>query len=110
MTFIEKDNRRRYLQAPNIEQIDEFVSMCKVSYYRFEEFFGLPKGTIKVVKTGYMEMPLKYWHIFYEKVIPTYGVGVSSPTKVPYVKPAPKIKPKHVIPQVSSDDRLAAFR
>lgn len=110
MTFIEKDNRRRYLQAPTIEQIDEFVAICKVSYYRFEDFYGMPKGTIKVVKTGYMAMPVKFWHIFYEKIIPTYGVGVSTPTKVPYIKPALKKKSIHVVPHVSSDDRLSAFR
>ena len=100
-----------YLRPPTQEQIDNFIHECGVSCYRFESFFGMPRGTIKVARTGYMPMPLKYWHIFYEKVIPTYGTGAAMAKKVELrPKVAAVVKKEHVIPQISSDDRLAAFR
>lgn len=111
MTQIEKENRRKYLLPPNPVQIDEFVrKVCGVSYYRFEEFFGMPKGTIKVVKTGYMDMPVKFWHIFYDQIIPTYGTN----SEAVYRERKPVFKSIAPIPKKQNTsfnhDRLSAFK
>lgn len=62
-----EENKKKYLHAPTIQQIDEFVKECKVSYYRFELFFGIARGTIKDVRAGKKEFPVKYWHIIFER-------------------------------------------
>ena len=56
-----------------MDDIDSFVNFCRVSEYQFERFFRIPRHTIKTVRRGIRSMPAKYWHIFYERKIPTYG-------------------------------------
>lgn len=112
MTEIEKHNRKNYLKPPTPQQIEEFVKECGVSNLAFESFFGIPAGTIAVVKTGYMNMPVKYWHYFYEKIIPNYGVNYEEHFKFSdKVKPAVKKvpEPKKKI-DVSAHSRLSNFK
>ncbi len=68
MPTITNINKEKYLGPPSLEQIDDFIKKkLKVSYYHFESFFGMPRGTLKVVRNGYMALPPKYWHIFFEQ-------------------------------------------
>lgn len=59
-------NWEKWLHPPTIELIDEVINSFEVSYYRFEKYFGIPKGTIKKVRTGERKLPVFYWHLFYE--------------------------------------------
>lgn len=70
-------NLETYLKEPEIEQIMAFINELGVSMTRFERFYGIPIGTIRQVKCGNTPLSPKYWHIIYEKVVPTYGVGYS---------------------------------
>lgn len=116
MTDIEIENKKKYLAPPTQKQIDSFVVLCRVSELHFEMFFGLPRGTIKVARTGYMPMPLKYWHIFYERTIPTYGVNAkkepiqASAPRVRDVVRVEKVQEKIITPPVIIHGRFAALK
>lgn len=99
----EQINKETYLHPPTVEQIEAFVKKCKVSYYRFESFFGIPKGTIKVVRAGQTPFPAKYWHIIYEEIIPTYGTGVKNPEKIRFKQKTVKTLVKTPTPELSEN-------
>ncbi len=73
MTEREEENRRLYLKAPTIEQIEKFRKKLKVSAAQFERFFGIPRATIRNIRVGGRDLPVKFWNIIYEEVVPTYG-------------------------------------
>lgn len=62
---IEERNRKIYAKPPSQEQVDAYIKKLGVSELHFERFFELPTGTIKVMRARRLNMPLKYWHIFY---------------------------------------------
>lgn len=65
MERIDEKNTGLYLHPPSQEQIDAYVKKMGVTDAHFERFFKMPKGTIKVVRTGYMQLPKKWWHLFF---------------------------------------------
>lgn len=69
-------NITTYLKHPSPEEILAFVKELGVSCYQFERFFGIPNGTLKHVALGTHNLPARYWHIIYEKQIPSYGAGI----------------------------------
>lgn len=76
---ISKVNKRKWLHPPDAEMIDAFIKSLKVSAPRFEAFYGIPKGTLRLVRCGARDLPAKFWHIIYERVEPKYGVGFAEP-------------------------------
>lgn len=66
-----QENSTKWLYPPTLDQVNTLVEQVGVSLYKFEAFFGLPKGTIKQVRTGERQIPVKYWHVFFEPVKPT---------------------------------------
>lgn len=87
---IEEENIRKYGKPPTIQQINSFVEQVGLSLSRFEKFFAIAPACLRNVRYGTRPLPVKYWHIFYERVIPEVGVG--------YVK-APKTRKKRKSPQ-----------
>lgn len=79
---IKEENSRKYLKPPSSVQIDEFLHELGVTTAAFERFYGIPIGTIRKIRHGDNGriLPMKYWHIIYEKIKPAYGVGFI-PTK-----------------------------
>lgn len=72
-------NREKYLKAPTWEEIDSFLKSKKIKMSSFEKFYGLPESTLRHVKTGTRELPAKFWHIIYNQIVPSYGVGFLEP-------------------------------
>lgn len=66
-------NRRKYLKAPTISEIENFIKELKINAAQFERFFGIPDNTIPQIKNGYKRLPARFWHIIYEKIIPAYS-------------------------------------
>lgn len=76
-------NRRRYLKAPTIEQIDEFRKELCVSERQFERFYSMPRSSIYKIRKGIMSLSAIHWEIIYEKIIPIYGLGYQKYVKKP---------------------------
>lgn len=83
--------KRKYLKEPTIEQILSFIAEVGVSYAHFEYYYGMAEGTIKNVKCGTKKLAIRYWPIFYDRVVPQYGIynNFSNPIK----KSVPKLVP-----------------
>lgn len=81
--MLEVEVTKKYLKPPTIEQIFSFVEEVGVKYSDFENFYGMHKGVLKNVKCGNKPLPRKDWWIFYERVVPKYGVyyNFSKPKK-----------------------------
>jgi hypothetical protein len=73
MTDLELRNVKKYLKAPTAEQVIEFVEELGVTDVQFERFYQMKPETIKKVRNGYRNLPKKFWHFVYEKIVPTYG-------------------------------------
>lgn len=80
---IKKENSRKYLKPPTLLQIESFISELGISASAFERFYGVPYGTIRKIRNGYQgrELPMRFWHIIYEKIVPAYGIGFLKITK-----------------------------
>lgn len=65
-------NRKKYLHAPTYKQIAAYMKKLKVSGAKFERFFGMSEATIRKIKQGKRELPVRFWHIIYEEVTPMY--------------------------------------
>lgn len=80
-------NRTKYLKPPTIKQLSSFIKQLGVTDTQFERFFGIPYNMITQVRSGAKNLPAAYWHIVYEKVVPTYGDGFKNNTQVkPLIK------------------------
>lgn len=96
MTEIELHNLRKYLKAPTIEQVSSFIKELGVSDVQFERFYEMKIGTMKKLRSGYRNLPRKFWHFIYEKKVPTYGLSTNNEYK-------PKVrKLVHSIPNKQS--------
>jgi len=69
------ENKTKYAKAPSWETIDSLVKEMGMSYCQFERFYGLPYNHLACVKCGQQKLASAYWHIFYERIKPTYGMG-----------------------------------
>ncbi len=75
-------NRNLYAKAPTIEQIESFLKEAEIIPRKYERMVGMRLGTIADVKCGYRPLPLKFWHLVFCKIIPTWGAisGFQNPT------------------------------
>lgn len=74
VTETEMEIRRKYLKAPTAQEVKDFLKELDVSYPQFETFYDIPKSLISQVVIGVKPLPVKYWPIIYERIVPTYGV------------------------------------
>jgi hypothetical protein len=78
--MLESEIKKKYLKQPSVESVIAFIKKLGVSYYQFERFYGMRNGAIKQFKGGFKPLPVKHWPIFYEHIVPQYGVN-SKPQK-----------------------------
>lgn len=64
------ENEKKYVHPPDWETIRKFIKKLKVSMAKFERLYGIPQGIIRSVKAGYKPLPVRYWHIIYDRVPP----------------------------------------
>jgi hypothetical protein len=76
MTEVE-EIKKKYLKSPTNDEIRSFIKEVGVGVIQFERFYNIPKRTLILVLGGHRGLPAKYWPIFYERKIPSYGVGWS---------------------------------
>lgn len=74
MTEIEREIKEKYLKAPTLEEVKEFISYLGVTVAQFEVYYGIPKGVVYLVMFGERNLPVKFWPIIYERIVPTYGL------------------------------------
>ncbi len=64
-------NLKKFAKPPTAEQIDNFLKEIDIKQYRYERIVGMRRGTFHDAKIGYRSLPIKYWHLVYNKIIPT---------------------------------------
>ena len=72
---IKYDNLTKYLKSPTLEQVEEFRLELGITKLQFERYYGMPRRTLNKLITDTGGLPVKFWHIIYEKIVPTYGIG-----------------------------------
>jgi hypothetical protein len=106
MIETELEIKTKYLKAPSNEEIRGFIKELGVGVIQFERFYNIPKRTLILVLGGHRGLPVKYWPIFYERKVPTYGLNWVKSNK----KKVKSNKKKRVTPNVTGkdvqDDRL----
>jgi hypothetical protein len=65
--------KKKYLKSPTIQEIQSFIKEVGVSVIQFERFYNMPKRTLFLTLGGHRALPVKYWPIFYDRIIPAYG-------------------------------------
>lgn len=91
---IAKINRNRYLKAPSINVIQEFLDFLQAKDSELERFLGIKRGTISCIRIGERKMPTRCWHWVYEKKLPSQSksiiknksFSIAAPKKNPKVK------------------------
>lgn len=81
MTQIEYDNVHKYLKAPSITEIDNFIKDLGISALQFERYYRMSFRTIDKVRRGYRPLPRKFWHYIYERKLPEYALNYKSSSK-----------------------------
>lgn len=99
MTDIELINSERYLKAPTVAQVNQFVKECGVSTHRVELFYGIAVGTIRQVRIGHRLLPCKYWHIF-------FGDTVRKEQPVRKYKHVTRVATKKISKRIKEDERI----
>lgn len=79
-------NKAKYLKAPTFAAIESFIKELDVSDAQFERFFGIPSNTLTQVKRGDKRLPARFWHIIYEKTVPTYSIPYQKTEKANLTK------------------------
>lgn len=70
-----KENETKYLVPPTWEYMDAFIKEIGISIYHFERYYGLAFNHLAKVRCGLKPLGKSYWHIFYERIKPNYGMG-----------------------------------
>lgn len=71
---------------PRVGLIEKVVKKSGLKFFaRFENVWGMPAGTLKLVRYGLRELPAKFWHIFYDFDIANQMYGKSDKK----IKPLP---------------------
>lgn len=97
VTETEMEIRRKYLKAPTVEEIKSFIKELKVTYSQFEVYYNIPPGTLKQVFIRARKLPVKYWPIIYERIIPTYGLKYTKKqAKIKKIKDTKRVNVKEV--------------
>lgn len=74
----ELSNLKKYLKPPSIIEISEFIRELGISDLQFERYYELPFRTIGKIKNAQQNLPAKFWHLIYEKIVPVYGLSEST--------------------------------
>lgn len=79
--YLKLENEKKYLKPPTLMQIEQFLKELDITTASFERFYGIPLGTIRKIRHGDngRYLPVKFWHIIYEKIVPAYGSGFLNP-------------------------------
>jgi hypothetical protein len=99
-------NRLTYLKPPSFQEVSNFVKETGVSVRQFERYFGIPTKMVERAARGAINLPTEYWHIVYERIIPTYGTEPHKPMLKKEKKKVPVIKPKQTLEHHPRIDRL----
>lgn len=95
---IAEDNIKKYGKPPTWEQIESLVNEVGLSFYKFELFYSLPVNHLANVKTGKRQLCKSYWHLFYERIIPKYGVSFIREKSIPKAI-SKRILNSHLVPK-----------
>lgn len=60
-------NRKKYAGPPSVEKINAHIKFLDMTSPHFEKYFGIPDGTIALIRIGKRDLPVRFWHIIYEK-------------------------------------------
>ena len=69
------ENKSKYKRPPTWDMVQSFADELGMDIMHFERFYGIPYSTLTQVKNGRKPLPIRYWHIFYERVTNKYGAG-----------------------------------
>lgn len=88
MTQIEFDNVHKYLKAPSLTEIDDFIKELGISDLQFERYYEMTPKTISRIRAQRIQLPRRFWHYVYEKIVPQYAIPYSkrnnkTPSKIP---------------------------
>lgn len=67
-------NLKKYLKAPTVIEISNFIKELGITDVQFERYYKIGKRTIGRIRNNQQNLPPKYWHFIYEKIVPTYGL------------------------------------
>lgn len=73
--------KQKYLKPPSHEEIFSFISELGVTYTQFERYYSIPYSVIRSIKCGNRHLPVKFWPIIYERIVPQYGIKFQRATK-----------------------------
>lgn len=85
--------KKKYLKPPGISEIESFIKEVGVPLSQFERYFSIPIGVMQHVKRGARPLPVRFWPVFYERIVPQYGTEFTDKTKF-QTKTTPKPIPK----------------
>lgn len=74
--------REKYLKAPSFDEIFSFIDELGVNYSQFERFYSIPHSVIRSIKCGTRQLPVKFWPVIYERIVPQYGIKFQAATKL----------------------------
>lgn len=100
-------NRAKYLKAPSLKEIDSFIKELNVSDNQFERFFGMAYNTIGPIRANRGKLPAKFWHIVYEKIIPSYSTDYQELQKKQLGKSLGKT-PQHITDTYIPEEPISA--
>lgn len=81
MTQIEYDNVHKYLKAPSLVEIDAFINELGISDLQFERYYEMTPRTISRIRAQHIQLPRRFWHYVYEKIVPEYAVSYYKRTR-----------------------------
>lgn len=64
-------NLRKFAIPPTPEEINAFFEEIKIKPHRYEKIIGMRRGTFYDARVEYRALPIKYWHLVYNKIIPS---------------------------------------
>lgn len=60
------ENNYKYPKAPTIEQIDDAIKKAGITESQFERYHGMYRGMISHARTGFRELPSRFWHLIFD--------------------------------------------
>lgn len=100
--------RLKYLKPPSFEQIFGFIDELGVHWAQFERYYKMSTGILRQVKGGYKPLPVKYWPIFYQRIVPQYGIGYQQ--ELNFKKKVAKNVTDRTYTTTESHDRLISVK
>jgi len=90
--------KQKYLKPPSHDEIFSFIDELGVTYTQFERYYSIPYSVIRSIKCGNRHLPVKFWPIIYERIVPQYGIEFLRATK----NASKSIPQKHVATKPAS--------